>query len=314
MPTVFRSPIPTISRPNWRPISRPTEHGPLFAAYLAEIPREAPSTVNFLVDLNAQLQKKIRYIIRMEPGIQTPEETLASGAGSCRDSAWLLIQIVAASRARRAFRLGLSHSVAARHRSGRRTARGRERFYRSACLGRSLSAGRGLDRFRRHLGHADRRGAYSGRRHAALPLGGADQRRGRICQCRIRLRDERQAHPRSAADHPAVLRRILGAARQARRAGRCRSEGRRRAPDHGRRADLRLGRRSGIAGMEYRRGRSDQARPCRRSHPQAARRASRRAACCITARANGIPAKACRAGRSGSTGARTACRSGRTPT
>ena len=68
------------------------EPGPLFAAYLAGIPREAPSTVNFLVDLNAQLQKKISYIIRMEPGIQTPEQTLASGAGSCRDSAWLLIQ------------------------------------------------------------------------------------------------------------------------------------------------------------------------------------------------------------------------------
>ena len=69
-----------------------TESGPLLDAYLADIPREAPSTVNFLVDLNAQLQKKIRYLIRMEPGIQTPEETLASGAGSCRDSAWLLIQ------------------------------------------------------------------------------------------------------------------------------------------------------------------------------------------------------------------------------
>ncbi|NVN87710.1 MAG: transglutaminase family protein [Rhodopseudomonas sp.] len=66
--------------------------GPLFAAYLAEIPRQAPSTVNFLVELNAKLRDRIRYIIRMEPGIQTPEETLASGAGSCRDSAWLLIQ------------------------------------------------------------------------------------------------------------------------------------------------------------------------------------------------------------------------------
>ena len=69
------------------------EQGPLFAAYLKEIPREADSTVNFLVDLNAQLRNKINYVIRMEPGIQTPEETLASGSGSCRDSAWLLIHI-----------------------------------------------------------------------------------------------------------------------------------------------------------------------------------------------------------------------------
>ncbi len=66
--------------------------GPLLEAYLAKIPREAPSTVNFLVDLNTRLREQIRYIIRMEPGIQTPEETLALGAGSCRDSAWLLLQ------------------------------------------------------------------------------------------------------------------------------------------------------------------------------------------------------------------------------
>ncbi len=66
--------------------------GPLFAAYLKGVPAEADSTVNFLVDLNAALQKRIGYVIRMEPGIQTPEETLAKGSGSCRDSAWLLIQ------------------------------------------------------------------------------------------------------------------------------------------------------------------------------------------------------------------------------
>jgi uncharacterized protein (DUF2126 family)/transglutaminase-like putative cysteine protease len=67
--------------------------GPLLAQYLASIPREATNTVNFLVELNRELREKVRYIIRMEPGVQTPEETLASGAGSCRDSAWLLIQI-----------------------------------------------------------------------------------------------------------------------------------------------------------------------------------------------------------------------------
>ena len=69
-----------------------SEPGPRFAAYLAGLKREAANTVSFLVDLNAELAKKIRYVIRMEAGVQTPEETLGSGAGSCRDSAWLLIQ------------------------------------------------------------------------------------------------------------------------------------------------------------------------------------------------------------------------------
>lgn len=70
------------------------EPGPLLSGYLKEIPRKADSTVNFLVDLNAKLREKIRYVIRMEPGVQTPEETLTAGSGSCRDSAWLLIQIL----------------------------------------------------------------------------------------------------------------------------------------------------------------------------------------------------------------------------
>ena len=94
MPTVFRSHYTADLKTELAPYLATIEPGPLFAAYLADIPREAASTVNFLVDLNAQLQKKIRYVIRMEPGVQTPEETLASGAGSCRDSAWLLIQIL----------------------------------------------------------------------------------------------------------------------------------------------------------------------------------------------------------------------------
>jgi uncharacterized protein (DUF2126 family) len=70
------------------------EPGPLLRDYLASIPREAMNTVGFLVDLNRGLQKSVRYILRPEPGIQVPEETLRSGAGSCRDSAWLFIQVL----------------------------------------------------------------------------------------------------------------------------------------------------------------------------------------------------------------------------
>jgi uncharacterized protein (DUF2126 family)/transglutaminase-like putative cysteine protease len=67
---------------------------PLFQKYLDGISLEKTRSVDFLVALNARLQKDINYTIRMEPGVQTPEETLRKRSGSCRDSAWLLVQIL----------------------------------------------------------------------------------------------------------------------------------------------------------------------------------------------------------------------------
>jgi uncharacterized protein (DUF2126 family)/transglutaminase-like putative cysteine protease len=68
--------------------------GEKFDAFLAKVPREKKQTTNFVFDLNASLSKEIGYTIRMEPGIQTPEETLTKKSGSCRDSAWLLVQML----------------------------------------------------------------------------------------------------------------------------------------------------------------------------------------------------------------------------
>lgn len=67
---------------------------PKVKAWVERVPRKSQVTIDFLVELNRQLETEIDYLIRMEPGVQTPEETLTKGSGSCRDTSWLLINIL----------------------------------------------------------------------------------------------------------------------------------------------------------------------------------------------------------------------------
>ncbi|MBR0668150.1 transglutaminase family protein [Roseomonas hellenica] len=73
------------------PYRRTEAVGPRLGAFLAEIPRDPRNAVDMLVDINRMLAERIAYVVRMEPGVWTPEETLGNRKGSCRDSAWLLV-------------------------------------------------------------------------------------------------------------------------------------------------------------------------------------------------------------------------------
>lgn len=67
---------------------------PEVQAFLDTLDWGEQRTVDLIVNLNAKIANSVKYIIRMEPGVQRPEETLSIGSGSCRDSSWLLVQVL----------------------------------------------------------------------------------------------------------------------------------------------------------------------------------------------------------------------------
>ena len=69
--------------------------GRLATEMLAEVPRHG-DTIDLLVKLNEAVRRRVAYVIRDEPGVWTPEETLANGRGSCRDAAVLLVALMRA--------------------------------------------------------------------------------------------------------------------------------------------------------------------------------------------------------------------------
>nr|WP_320136483.1 transglutaminase family protein [uncultured Amphritea sp.] len=77
-----------------KPYLEIVDHGPLIREWVRSVPRDPMPMNDFLVYLNQRLEQDIDYNIRMEPGVQSGEETLQLKRGSCRDTAWLLVQIL----------------------------------------------------------------------------------------------------------------------------------------------------------------------------------------------------------------------------
>jgi uncharacterized protein (DUF2126 family) len=91
---VFPFEYPEALRTDLAAFLEPEPAGPRLQEFMRTLSRGPMNTVDYLVALNHKLQTMVRYVTRMEPGVQTPDETLQEGSGSCRDSAWLLVQIV----------------------------------------------------------------------------------------------------------------------------------------------------------------------------------------------------------------------------
>jgi len=199
------------------------ENGPFLREWLAGANREPVRIVDFLVYLNQRLNQDIFYLIRMEPGVQTCEETLEKRSGSCRDSAWLLARLglvagadPAAFRVGGTFRIRLSDPTDRRCEGAGRPIRSRSRFHRSACLGRGVRAGRGLARPGSDLGFIRRRRPYSAGLHPDAAQRCTGHGLYRRMRNDFRVRDEGHPHSRGSARHQTLQRRAMGADRAAR--------------------------------------------------------------------------------------------------
>ncbi|MEI6950664.1 transglutaminase N-terminal domain-containing protein, partial [Paraflavisolibacter sp. H34] len=70
------------------------EKGPLLEHWLQQTDRTVQGVIDFLLMLNTRVHRAVSYTVRLEEGVQNCEETLEKGSGSCRDSAWLLVQVL----------------------------------------------------------------------------------------------------------------------------------------------------------------------------------------------------------------------------
>ena len=204
---IFPFEYPEALRTDLAAFLEPEPAGPLLQDFMRTLSREPMNTVNYLVALNQKLQTLVRYVTRMEPGVQTPDETLQAGSGSCRDSAWLLVQIVRQLGMPARFVSGYLIQLKPDLKPLDGPAGATQDFTDLHAWTEVYIPGAGW------IGFDPTSGLLCGEGHlpvAATPhssLGGADHRRGRRRGGRLFPRDAGQPHRRETAGHLSVFRR-----------------------------------------------------------------------------------------------------------
>ncbi len=154
----------------WRTTSLPYletgADGPLLEAWVDAVPRAETPIIDFLVALNRRVLGDISYSIRLDSGVQTPDETLELGRRVVPRQRLAAGDSAAQARDRRALRVRLPRP-AGRGRSARGQRCAAVRLHRPARLGRGVRPRRRVDRPGPHLGTAGRRRAHPARVHRA---------------------------------------------------------------------------------------------------------------------------------------------------
>jgi transglutaminase-like putative cysteine protease len=67
----------------------------LLKDWIADVynPQFSVDTIDMLTMINQKIANRLQYMVREEPGVQSPATTLTTGRGSCRDFATLFIEI-----------------------------------------------------------------------------------------------------------------------------------------------------------------------------------------------------------------------------
>lgn len=83
-----------ITKKELAPYLEVNEDSEILQDFLKTIDYTPRKTIYFLIDVNRKIYEYLKYNIRLEPGVQSSEETLACKTGSCRDYAWLFVQVM----------------------------------------------------------------------------------------------------------------------------------------------------------------------------------------------------------------------------